>query len=315
MNFEFDWLRSEITSAIITFGVLSVAIPIIFAMLRALGVYTIVEERMAQVYTLFGKVELVLTEPGLYFLWPKLTWKAPLISGLGRRYVVDMRLDQKYLRGLPVNSEEGAPMGLGVWYEMYIHDAVAYLFKNEDPRGSLAANVSNSTVRSLSNMPLSHMLIDRHQMSSTVRGEVSPESGEWGYQLGSVYIRKVHFRDPEMIRQIESKVVNRLRQVTSAIKQDGANQVSIITSSAEKTAAVEFARAKAMRPKIVGQVLQEISKDEEVNAALFQSLEVQNILESDPSIILVPKGNSFLSSLVAAEKTVSTPPTAPGKQI
>ncbi len=32
-----------------------------------------------------------------------------------------------------------------------------------------------------------------------------------------------------MMRQIESKVVNRLRQVTAAIKQDGANQVSIIT--------------------------------------------------------------------------------------
>ena len=30
---------------------------------------------------------------------------------------------------------------------------------------------------------------------------------------------QVHFRDPEMIRQIESKVVNRLRQVTAAIKQ------------------------------------------------------------------------------------------------
>ncbi len=28
--------------------------------------------------------------------------------------------------------------------------------------------------------------------------------------------------------------MNRLRQVTSAIKQDGANQVSIITSTAEK---------------------------------------------------------------------------------
>ena len=35
-----------------------------------------------------------------------------------------------------------------------------------------------------------------------------------------------------LIQQIEAKVVNRLRQVTSAIKQDGANQVNIITSTA-----------------------------------------------------------------------------------
>jgi len=32
-----------------------------------------------------------------------------------------------------------------------------------------------------------------------VRTEVSSKSQEWGYQLGSVYIRKVHFRDIGMI--------------------------------------------------------------------------------------------------------------------
>ena len=139
-----------------------------------------------------------------------------------------MRLDQEYFRSAPVNSEEGAPMGIGIWYEMFISDPAAYFFKNIDPRGSLAANVSNSTVRCLSNLPLAKMLVDRHTMSRTVRDEVTPKSNEWGYKLGSIYIRKVHFRDPEMMRQIESKVVNRLRQVTAAIKQDGANQVSII---------------------------------------------------------------------------------------
>ena len=61
--------------------------------------------------------------------------------------------------------------------------------------------------------------------------------------MGSVYIRKVQFRDAGMIKQIEEKVVNRLRQVTSAIKQAGANQVSVITSSAEREASIEFAKA------------------------------------------------------------------------
>jgi hypothetical protein len=116
-----------------------------------------------------------------------------------------MRLDQEYLRSQPVNSEEGAPMGIGIWYEMFISDPVSYLFKNTDPRGSLAANVSNSTVRCLSNLPLAAMLEDRHAMSQTVRAEVTPKSHEWGYQLGSVYIRKVHFRDTNMIRQIEAR--------------------------------------------------------------------------------------------------------------
>src|SRR5579862_495823 len=204
--------------------------PVIAALCRALGFYTVVQERQCRVYMLFGKVALILKEPGLHLLWLKLGWKAPLINWIGGCYVLDMRLDQEYLRSQAVNSEEGAPMGIGIWYEMFISDPVSYLFKNADPRGSLAANVSNSTVRCLSNLKLGNMLENRHAMSLTVREEVSPKSHEWGYQLGSVYIRKVHFRDSNMIKQIEEKVVNRLRQVTSAIKQDRSEEHTLNSS-------------------------------------------------------------------------------------
>lgn len=271
---------------------------------RLIGFYAIVKEREAQVYVLFGNVVGVLTEPGFHFLW-KFGWQALFVNTLGQCYRRDLRLDQEYLRSTPVNSEEGAPMGIGVWYEMYINDPVAHVFKNIDPRGSLAANVGNAAVKCLSNMPLATMLEDRHAMSVTVRNEVSPLSGEWGYRLGSVYIRKVHFRDQHMIRQIEEKVVNRLRQVTSAIRQDGTNQVNVITSMAEKLAAVEFAKAAVMRPQIVGKVLGDISKEEEVARALFVVLETQRLLAGSVDISLLPKGrrNDLLTQLEAQSET------------
>ncbi len=276
-------------------------LPILAGITRALGVYTIVEEGRCHVYVLFGKVVAILDEPGLYFLWAKMGAPALIVNWLGRCHVLDMRLDQKYLRSQGVNSEEGAPMGIGIWYEMFISDPVAYLFKNADPQGSLAANVSNTTVRCLSNMPLAEMLETRHRMSVTVRQEVSPKSHEWGYKLGSIYIRKVHFRDAGMIRQIEAKVVNRLRQVTSAITQDGANQVSIITSTADRQAAVAFAEAQAMRPLIVGAALQKISEDREVANALFEILENQRLLSGNAKITLVPERNEILTQLLASE--------------
>ena len=291
-------------AALVTFVACFIALPIILALARAFGLYAIVNEGECRVYVLFGKVISVLDEPGLHFLLPKLGWRAPIVNWLGRCHVLDMRLDQEYLRSQPVNSEEGAPMGIGIWYEMYISDPVAYLFKNADPRGSLSANVSNSTVRCLSNLPLGDMLANRHAMSQTVRGEVSPKSHEWGYKLGSIYIRKVHFRDAGMIKQIESKVVNRLRQVTSAIKQDGANQVSIITSTAERQAAVEFARAAAIRPAVVGEALQRISSDPEVSSAMFEILEAQKIIEGEARITLLPKGNGVLGELLASASRV-----------
>ena len=277
----------------------TIVVPLVLAFARAFGLYTIVNEGRSKVYMLFGKVITVINEPGIHFLPGKIGFRAFFINFLGKCYELDLRMDQAYLRSQPVNSEEGAPMGIGVWYEMYISDPVAYLFKNADPRGSLSANVSNSTVRCLSNLPLDKMLQDRHTMSQTVRAEVSPKSDEWGYQLGSVYIRKVHFRDENMIKQIEEKVVNRLRQVTAAITQSGANQVSIITSTAERQAAIEFAKAAAMRPRIVGEALQEIGQDKEVSAVLFSILEVQNILSGGAKITLIPKNNELLSALVA----------------
>jgi regulator of protease activity HflC (stomatin/prohibitin superfamily) len=276
--------------------------PIVLFVLRLIGLYTTVEEGTCQVFILFGRVVGILDEPGLVILPLKLGPSAFLVNWLGSRKVLDMRRDQQYLRSNPVNSEEGAPMGVGIWYEMYISDPVSYLFKNADPRGSLAANVSNAVVRSLSNMPLEQMLIDRHGMSRMVRDEVSPRSHEWGYKLGSVYIRKVHFRDVGMIQQIEAKVVNRLRQVTSAIKQDGANQVNIITSTADRQAAVEFAKAGAIRPRIVGEAMHKISSNKEVASALFEILETQNILEGKGKLVLVPPKNELLNQLIAAEK-------------
>ena len=291
-------IRFFAAAGVTFFGMLILA-PLFFAICRSLGIYTIVQERQARVYVLFGKVIAVLDQPGLHLLWFKLGWKAPLVNWIGRCHVLDLRLDQEYLRSQPVNSEEGAPMGIGIWYEMFISDAVAYLFKNADPRGSLAANVSNATVRCLSNLRLARMLEDRHAMSQTVRAEVSPKSEDWGYQLGSVYIRKVHFRDTGMIRQIEEKVVNRLRQVTSAIRQDGANQVSIITSTAEKQAAIEFAKAAAMRPRIVGSALQEIARDPEIARGMFDVLEAQALIEGESQITLIPRGRETLKELAA----------------
>jgi regulator of protease activity HflC (stomatin/prohibitin superfamily) len=305
-----NFLPVDLLTAIgVTFVGLFVLEPILRGLIWLFGLYVTVRERTCNVYVLFGKVIGIIDEPGLHFLPEKLGSAAFVVNSLGTCYTLDLRLDQEYLRSQPVNSEEGAPMGIGIWYEMQVSDPVAFLFKNADPRGSLRANVRSAAVRCLSNMPLGEMLETRHKMSQTVRAEVSEKSQAWGYQLGSVYIRKVHFRDEGMIRQIEEKVVNRLRQVTSAIKQDGANQVSVITSSAEREAAAEFARAGAVRPNMIGMALSEIAADPDVAGALFDVLESQKLMESEARLTLLPPGSGGRGLLeLLATKPMEAPP-------
>jgi regulator of protease activity HflC (stomatin/prohibitin superfamily) len=296
-----------LTGLVIGFAASFFIVPLALQLARTFCIYAIVRERQCLVFELFGKVRWTASEPGLHLPWAHMGPFAALVPFFGRRYEVDLRLDQTYLRSLPVNSEEGAPMGIGVWYEMWVSDPVAFLYKNADPRGSLRANVSSAAVRSLSNMQLERMLEERHDMSQAVREEVSPRSQEWGYRTGSVYIRKVHFRDQNMISQIEQKVVNRLRQVTAAIQQDGHNRVNVIRSAAEREAATEFAKAAAMRPNIVGAALARISNDKGLSDALFEVLEVQNLLKApDLQVTLMP-ATGILPQLEAAN-TLHTRP-------
>jgi regulator of protease activity HflC (stomatin/prohibitin superfamily) len=289
---------SFLIALLATFLACFLLVPAVLALARWFALYVIVPERHAVVFELFGKVRQVITEPGLHSPWTSMGPFAVLVPFFGKKFMVDRRLDQTYLRSQPVNSEEGAPMGIGVWCEMMVTDPLAYIYRNNDPVGSLRANISNATVRCLSNMKLADMLEDRHAMSRAVRAEVSEKSREWGYGVGSIYVRKVHFRDQGMTLQIEQKVVNRLRQVTGAIQQDGANRVNVIRSTAERQAAVEFAKAAATRPQIVGKALAQIAQHPGIANALFEVLETQNVLASSGlSVEIVPAGAALLYTL------------------
>lgn len=275
-----------------------VAIPIAFALMRFIYIYTVVKECETQVFTLFGKVIGSLCEPGLRFPLFVFGPKALLLPLFGKRYRVNTSLRQNYLRGQMVNSEEGTPMGVGIWYEMQVTDPVSYLFVNANPEGSLEANVASSTVSTLSNLEMETMLENRHSLSRTVRNNVSPLSEKWGYRLGSVYIRKVGFTDQQMVSNITEKVVKRLVQVTSAMKQDGENRVGLIRSQTANKVSQAMAEASAMRPQIVGNTLNKISaKDPQILEAVLEIMETDQLINSGAPVDVIPKGGNVLIAL------------------
>jgi regulator of protease activity HflC (stomatin/prohibitin superfamily) len=283
------------------------AVPICLALAQGLCIIAIVRECEAHVYTLFGKVIGTITEPGLQFPITTFGPGALLVPFFGKRHVVRTALRQHYLRGQMVNSEEGTPMGVGIWYEMEVSDPVAYLFANRDPEGSLQANVTSSTISTLSNLEMEKMLEDRHSLSRTVRQTVSPPAEKWGYRLGSVYIRNVYFTDAQMVQNITDKVVKRLVQVTSAMKQDGDNRVGLIRSETANRVSQKMAEAKAIRPAVVGSTLNEIGRqDPEVLDAVLDVMETERLLAARPALSLIPAGANVFVNLESVHK----PPAA-----
>jgi regulator of protease activity HflC (stomatin/prohibitin superfamily) len=157
--------------------------------------------------------------------------------------------------------------------------------------GSLKANVATAVVKQLSNLKLEVLLENRDALSKRVREEVSPTSAKWGFHLGSTYIRKVAFRDRGMIVEIQRKVVNRLRQVTAAMRQAGENEVALIHSSADMKAAQRLGEAQAVRPTVIGKALAELQREPEVAEALFRLLDLQATLRSPGKILIAPSGS------------------------
>lgn len=277
-----------------------ISVPVLLAIGSRFALYQVVGEREAHVFTLFGKVVGTIDEPGLRSPLRRFGPRALLIPFFGKRHVVNTAVRQRYHRGQMVNSEEGTPMGVGIWYEMQVNDPVAYLFRNTNPEGSLQANVASSAVSVLSNLEMEKMLEDRHSLSRTVRGTVSPLSEQWGYRLGSVYIRKVAFTDVEMVNNITDKVVKRLVQVTSAMKQDGDNRVGLIKSETAKKVSQQLAEAASTRPAVVGAALNEIGrKDPQILEALMEVMETEKLIESNAPVEWLPPGSPFLVELGA----------------
>jgi regulator of protease activity HflC (stomatin/prohibitin superfamily) len=275
-----------------------VAVPLLLAVARSLGLYAIVRERESQVFTLFGRVIGTLDDPGLRFPIVHFGLKSLLIPFFGKRQMVNTTMRQFYLRDQMVNSEEGTPMGVGIWYEMQVSDPVAYLFNNADPEGSLRANVASAAISTLSNLEMDKLLEDRHQLSRKVRATVSPLSEKWGYKLGSVYMRKVSFTDRQMVDNITDKVVKRLIQVTSAMKQDGENRVGLIKSQTAFKVSQQMAEAAATRPHVVGDALNEIGeKDPEVLNAVQEVMETEQLIASGADVDVLPRDAQVLVSL------------------
>jgi regulator of protease activity HflC (stomatin/prohibitin superfamily) len=275
-------------SLIVGFFLPFVLTPILIFLGRVFQLWRVLPERTVLVYTLFGKVIGQVEEPGLFFPIAHFGPRALLLPLFGKAYKVKTFIFQSYLRNQLVNSEEGAPMGVGIWFEMFVNDPEAYLFQNSDPIGSLKANVATAVVKQLSNLKLEVLLENRDALSRKVREEVTPTSTQWGFNLGSTYIRKVAFRDKGMMLEIQRKVVNRLRQVTAAMKQAGENEVALIHSSADMKASQRLGEAQAVRPTVVGKALAEIQRTPEVAEALFRLLDIQATLKTPGKIVLGP---------------------------
>ena len=65
-----------------------------------------------------------------------------------------------------------------------------------------------------------------------------------------------------------------------------------------------FAKARAMRPQIVGAALQTISKDPEVATMMFEILELEKVIEGNSDVVIIPPNRGLLADVLTAQDKV-----------
>lgn len=111
-----------------------------------------------------------------------------------------------------------------------------------------------------------------------------------------------------MVQNITEKVVKRLVQVTSAMKQDGENRVGLIKSETAFKVSQKMAEAAAARPDVVGKALNEIAEqDPEILDTVLEVMEVDNLLASGATIDILPTGCNVLVQLGERTKAAAGP--------
>jgi acyl-CoA reductase-like NAD-dependent aldehyde dehydrogenase len=98
-----------------------------------------------------------------------------------------------------------------------------------------------------------------------------------------------------MVENITDKVVKRLVQVTSAMKQDGENRVGLIKSETANKVSQKMAEASATRPAVVGRGAE---RDRPPGSGdpqtVIEVMETERLLKSGATVEVLPHGASML---------------------
>ena len=114
-----DMIMEFLPAALITFGVMFLLMPVALFLVRVIG--RLHDRLRADLPRLRALRQGGWHDRRAWLAHPALPAGIVGVPGqlAGQRHVLDMRLDQEYLRSQPVNSEEGAPWGSACGYEIY----------------------------------------------------------------------------------------------------------------------------------------------------------------------------------------------------
>ncbi|MBL9004670.1 MAG: SPFH/Band 7/PHB domain protein [Myxococcales bacterium] len=216
-----------------------------------------VPDEEAVLITRFGKLDRVLTEPGLH-IFPGLL--LPWIS-LRR---VSQQVDFREIDNIQINDATGTTLIVDLWLEFRIVDPAKAAFAVQDWDRSLRNVASHATRAILSNLDFNHILTDRTDLCERLKRDLHDECQRWGLLVSNAFVRHVRLL-PEVSRLMFETVAARKERAKARIEEEGRLAVAMLDAETDAKVAKLVADAKSQYPLAMGEVFSELKQ----NAAVF----------------------------------------------
>ena len=218
-----------------------------------------VPDEEAVLLTRFGKLEAVLTEPGLHLL-PSL-----LLPWMSLRRV-SQQVDFREIDSIQINDATGTTLIVDLWLEFRIVDPTKAAFAVQDWDRSLRNVASHATRAILSNLDFNHILTDRTDLGERLKRDLQEECQRWGLQVSNAFVRNVRLL-PEVARLMFETVAARKERAKARIEEEGRLAVAMLDAETAAKVAKLVADAKSQYPLAMGEVFSELKQDPTVFAA------------------------------------------------
>lgn len=218
-----------------------------------------VNDEEAVLITSFGKLQTVLTDPGLH-LRPSLIF--PWMS----LHRVSQQIDFREIDTIQINDATGTTLIVDLWLEFRIVDPSKAIFAVQDWDRSLRNVASHATRAILSNLDFNHILTDRSDLGERLKRDLQDECQRWGLQLSNAFIRNVRML-PEVARLMFETVAARKERAKARIEEEGRLAVAMLDAETAAQVAQRVADAKSQYPLAMGEVFAELKRTPRLFAA------------------------------------------------
>ncbi|APJ04644.1 SPFH domain-containing protein [Silvanigrella aquatica] len=239
----------------------------------------------------FGKLQKLISKPGIYFWYDKIMPWSQIIS-------VSLKKDFRCFEEIHVNDSRGTTLIIDLWVEFRIEDPIKAVFHVENLERFLQSILSSSATSVLGTYEFQYILANRSELNEVLKKDIAKELKRWGIFIEFIFINRLSLL-PDVSRQLFDTVAAKLEKTKAGIEEAGRLEAQLLEAETSSKVSSLLAEAKGQYSLSVSMAYQELASNPELFNS-YRKLYELSLIKPHRTIVFQGFGADELSSVEAA---------------